>query len=220
MSPRATLRPTGTDFAARSRSRSRAASTAASSIATLTFLTLSVERSPGSTGGTVSPVLFLCENNLYAMGTRLERAQSQTDLAAKARAYAIPAEAVDGMDVVATEAATARAVEAVRHGEGPAFLEFRTYRFRAHSMFDAELYRDKSEVELWKQRDPIVTFRARLIAQGDATRSAARARASGAGRNRPSRAVCGGRQLGAGRRPAEGRLYAGRLRPTGFRGAA
>jgi TPP-dependent pyruvate/acetoin dehydrogenase alpha subunit len=108
------------------------------------------------------PVLFLCENNLYAMGTRLERAQSQTDLALKARSYLIPAEAVDGMDVTAVETATARAADAVRRGDGPAFLEVRTYRFRAHSMFDAELYRDKSEVERWKTRDPIATFIAAL----------------------------------------------------------
>jgi pyruvate dehydrogenase E1 component alpha subunit len=114
------------------------------------------------------PVLFLCENNLYAMGTRLERAQSQTDLAAKARTYAMTAEAVDGMDVVAVEAATARAAAAVRGGGGPAFLEFRTYRFRAHSMFDAELYREKSEVEEWKTRDPIALLTARLAAHGDA----------------------------------------------------
>jgi pyruvate dehydrogenase E1 component alpha subunit len=115
------------------------------------------------------PVLFLCENNLYAMGTRIERAQSQIDLAAKARAYMMPAECVDGMDVVAVDTATRRIAEAVRRGEGPAFLEFRTYRFRAHSMFDAELYRDKSEVDVWKQRDPIATFTARLRQDGSAT---------------------------------------------------
>jgi pyruvate dehydrogenase E1 component alpha subunit len=114
------------------------------------------------------PVLFLCENNLYAMGTRLERAQSQTDLAAKARSYLMPAEPVDGMDVLAVEAAARRAAAAVRNGEGPAFLEFRTYRFRAHSMFDAELYRDKSEVEVWKQRDPITTFISHLQERGKA----------------------------------------------------
>lgn len=108
------------------------------------------------------PVLFLCENNLYAMGTRLERAQSQVDLAAKARSYLMSAEPVDGMDVLAVEAATRRAAQAVRRGEGPAFLEFRTYRFRAHSMFDAELYRDKSEVETWRARDPVMTLSARL----------------------------------------------------------
>lgn len=115
------------------------------------------------------PVLFLCENNLYAMGTRIERAQSQVDLAAKARTYLMPAETVDGMDVVAVAAATTRVVAPVRRGDGPAFLELRTYRFRAHSMFDAELYRDKSEVEAWKQRDPVATFTARLKEAGVAT---------------------------------------------------
>lgn len=118
------------------------------------------------------PVLFLCENNLYAMGTRLDRAQSQTDLAAKARSYAIAAESVDGMDVLAVEAATRRAAEAVRRGDGPAFLEYRTYRFRAHSMFDAELYRDKSEVETWKARDPITTFAGLLTTRGELTDAA------------------------------------------------
>lgn len=112
------------------------------------------------------PVLFLCENNLYAMGTRLERAQSQVDLAAKARSYVMPAAPVDGMDVLAVEAATRRAAEAVRRGEGPAFLEFRTFRFRAHSMFDAELYREKGEVEAWKARDPLATFPAELKERG------------------------------------------------------
>ena len=111
------------------------------------------------------PVLFLCENNLYAMGTRLDRAQSQTDLAVKARSYAMPAESVDGMDVEAVEAAARRAADGVRRGGGPAFLEIRTYRFRAHSMFDAELYRDKAEVERWKQRDPIAAFTAALAAR-------------------------------------------------------
>jgi pyruvate dehydrogenase E1 component subunit alpha len=117
------------------------------------------------------PVLFLCENNLYAMGTRIERAQSQVDLAAKARSYMMPAERVDGMDVLAVDAATRRAADAVRQGEGPSFLEFQTYRFRAHSMFDAEQYRDKAEVEAWRQRDPIVTLATRLK-QEDATAGA------------------------------------------------
>jgi pyruvate dehydrogenase E1 component alpha subunit len=115
------------------------------------------------------PVLFLCENNLYAMGTRLDRAQSQTELVVKASSYDIPAETVDGMDVIAVEAAMSRAVERVRRGEGPVFLEYRTYRFRAHSMFDAELYRDKSEVEAWKQRDPIRALVARFEASAIAT---------------------------------------------------
>ncbi len=108
------------------------------------------------------PVLFLCENNLYAMGTALARHQSQTDIRRKADAYAMPADAVDGMDVLAVEAATCRAAEAVRRDGGPYLLEARTYRFRAHSMYDPELYRTKEEVEQWKERDPIVTFAARL----------------------------------------------------------
>jgi pyruvate dehydrogenase E1 component alpha subunit len=108
------------------------------------------------------PVLFLCENNLYAMGTALARHQSQTDIGRKADAYAIPAAAVDGMDVLAVEAAARRAVAAVRAGEGPFLLEARTYRFRAHSMADPELYRTKEEVAAWKARDPIATFVARL----------------------------------------------------------
>jgi pyruvate dehydrogenase E1 component alpha subunit len=115
------------------------------------------------------PVLFLCENNLYAMGTRLDRAQSQPDLAAKARSYVMTAEPVDGMDVRAVESAVRGAAQDVRRGDGPVFLELRTYRFRAHSMFDAELYRDKSEVERWKQRDPITTFSATLKEEGLAT---------------------------------------------------
>lgn len=104
------------------------------------------------------PVLFLCENNLYAMGTALDRAQAATDLAARAAAYGMPAEAVDGMDVLAVAAATHRAATISRSGGGPVFLELRTYRFRAHSMYDPELYRDRAEVELWKEHDPISTF--------------------------------------------------------------
>ena len=101
------------------------------------------------------PVLFICENNLYAMGTRLERSESQPDIHNKAQSYNVPAEVVDGMDVVAVEAATRRVCTAIRGGSGPALLECRTYRFRAHSMFDPQLYRDKAEVEEWKHRDPI-----------------------------------------------------------------
>lgn len=113
------------------------------------------------------PVLFLCENNLYAMGTRVERALASPDIAAKARAYAMPAQAVDGMDALAVCGATAAAAARVRAGNGPELIEFRTYRFRAHSMFDAELYREKAEVEEWKRRDPIPALAARLAAAGD-----------------------------------------------------
>ncbi|UNK44256.1 pyruvate dehydrogenase (acetyl-transferring) E1 component subunit alpha [Arthrobacter sulfonylureivorans] len=111
------------------------------------------------------PVLFCCENNLYAMGTALGRSQSQTNLALKAAAYEIPAWAVDGMDVLAVEEAARRAVDAVRGGSGPHFLELRTYRFRAHSMFDPERYRDKAEVAGWSERDPILLLRTALEAR-------------------------------------------------------
>jgi TPP-dependent pyruvate/acetoin dehydrogenase alpha subunit len=108
------------------------------------------------------PVLFACENNLYAMGTALSRSESVTDIARKAASYGIEAEAVDGMDVLAVRAAAAIAVAAIRETSKPRFLEFRTYRFRAHSMFDPELYRTKAEVEEWKKRDPIVLLTSTL----------------------------------------------------------
>jgi TPP-dependent pyruvate/acetoin dehydrogenase alpha subunit len=114
----------------------------------------------------VAPLLFVCENNLYAMGTALKLSESVTDLTHKASSYAITAVAVDGMDVLAVEAAARDAAAAVRAGAGPYFLECRTYRFRAHSMFDAELYRGKTEVEAWKQRCPILLLTQRLAEQG------------------------------------------------------
>jgi pyruvate dehydrogenase E1 component alpha subunit len=112
------------------------------------------------------PVLFCCENNLYAMGTALERAQSETDLSAKAAAYRVDSRPVDGMDVLAVEAAARDAAEAVRFGAGPHFLELRTYRFRAHSMYDPDRYRDKAEIERWKERDPIPAFWNRVSTAG------------------------------------------------------
>lgn len=112
------------------------------------------------------PVLFCCENNLYAMGTALARSESRVDLCAKAASYGMQAGSVDGMDVVAVHQAALAAVEQVRRSLAPIFLELRTYRFRAHSMFDAELYRDKAEVQAWKTRGPIHTYTARLKAQG------------------------------------------------------
>ncbi|MBB2770986.1 MULTISPECIES: pyruvate dehydrogenase (acetyl-transferring) E1 component subunit alpha [Mycolicibacterium] len=112
------------------------------------------------------PVLFCCENNLYAMGTALERAQSQTDLAAKAASYKVPTATVDGMDVLACHTATVQAADHIRDTGGPFFIEFRTYRFRAHSMFDPELYRDKAEVDVWRTRDPITTFTDRCANEG------------------------------------------------------
>ncbi len=112
------------------------------------------------------PVLFCCENNLYAMGTALARSESQTNLCLKATSYDVASWSVDGMDALAVADACQRAVTAVRAGGAPHFLELRTYRFRAHSMYDPELYRGKDEVEAWKERDPIATHAARLRAAG------------------------------------------------------
>lgn len=108
------------------------------------------------------PVLFVCENNLYAMGTALELSESETDVTKKAASYRLEAESVNGMDVLAVREGAQRGIEYVRSGKGPYFLECRTYRFRAHSMFDAELYRKKEEVNAWKKQGPIVTFVERL----------------------------------------------------------
>jgi pyruvate dehydrogenase E1 component alpha subunit len=112
------------------------------------------------------PVLFICENNLYAMGSAIERTESETDIHRKAQSYRIDSHRVDGMDVVAVEATARAALERVRSGAGPQFLECMTYRFRAHSMFDAQLYRDKAEVERWKERDPIKRFGEWAVASG------------------------------------------------------
>ena len=112
------------------------------------------------------PVLFCCENNRYAMGTALERSESETHLSRKAASYEMPSWTVDGMDVLATERVAGSAVQAVRNGTGPQFIEFQTYRFRAHSMFDPELYRDKAEVQTWKEHDPIQTFSTLLKERG------------------------------------------------------
>jgi pyruvate dehydrogenase E1 component alpha subunit len=112
------------------------------------------------------PVLFACENNRYSMGMAVERAEAQTDLALKAAGYAVPSWSVDGMDVQAVEEATRRAVTAIRGGGGPVFVEYETYRFRAHSMYDPDLYRDPAEVAAWKERDPIPAFVAILQGLG------------------------------------------------------
>lgn len=119
------------------------------------------------------PVLFVCENNLYAMGMPLADAEAETEICRKAQAYRMPAAAVDGMDAVAVQQAAARALARIRAGEGPFFLECRTYRFRAHSMFDAQAYRSREEVEAWRQRDPLVQLAARLDAGEEAALAAA-----------------------------------------------
>lgn len=112
------------------------------------------------------PVLFVCENNLYAMGTALSRAQARIDLVAKAAACGVAGVQVNGMNVLAVHESARQALAQVRETGTPFFLELHTYRFRAHSMFDAELYRDKAEVERWKKHGPIHTFTDRLKAAG------------------------------------------------------
>ncbi|WP_217915976.1 pyruvate dehydrogenase (acetyl-transferring) E1 component subunit alpha [Miltoncostaea marina] len=112
------------------------------------------------------PVLFLCENNRYAMGTEITRALAEPRVARLAARYGMPAEAVDGMDVEAVADAAGAAAARVRDGAGPALLELETYRFRAHSMYDAERYRSKAEVARWRRRDPLTVQGDRLRAAG------------------------------------------------------
>ncbi|RKS95798.1 pyruvate dehydrogenase E1 component alpha subunit [Flavobacterium limicola] len=109
------------------------------------------------------PVLFVCENNLYAMGTAIKYSHAVTELEKKGAAYGIESVAVDGMDLLAVIAAANIATAKVRSSGKPYLLVCNTYRFRAHSMFDAELYRDKKEVEEWKKRDPIPQFEQFLL---------------------------------------------------------
>jgi pyruvate dehydrogenase E1 component alpha subunit len=121
------------------------------------------------------PVLFVCENNLYAMGVPLADSEVQTDIRRKAQAYRMPAEQVDGMDPVQVEAAVRRAAEHIRGGAGPYFVEARTYRFRAHSMFDTQAYRTRGEIEGWKKLDPIERLRAWMLANHEIDAAGARA---------------------------------------------
>lgn len=109
------------------------------------------------------PVLFVCENNRYAMGVPLADAESQPEVVRKAAAYRMAAEPVDGMDPVQVLTATQRAVAHIRSGAGPYFLECRTYRFRAHSMFDTQAYRRREEVDAWRRQDPITRLQRWLL---------------------------------------------------------
>lgn len=111
------------------------------------------------------PVLFVCENNLYAMGTAIRYSHSVTELEKKGAAYNIETAVADGMNVLEVERMAKVAVERIHTTGKPFFLVCNTYRFRAHSMFDAELYRDKSEVEEWKKRDPIPALQKDLLSR-------------------------------------------------------
>jgi pyruvate dehydrogenase E1 component subunit alpha len=112
------------------------------------------------------PVIFLCENNRYAMGTSVERALAQTEIWKFGQTYGIPSERIDGMDVLAVREAVARAVARARKQKTPALLEADTYRYRGHSMRDpaGAVYRTKEEVEREKLRDPITLFREKMLA--------------------------------------------------------
>jgi pyruvate dehydrogenase E1 component alpha subunit len=118
------------------------------------------------------PVIFLCENNFYGMGTDIRQVSAVIEVYKRAQAYAMHAEQVDGMDVLAMYEATQRAARRVRAGEGPMFLEAITYRFRGHSMADPEFYRAKDEVQEWRKHDPIEGFLRKLEA-GDVIDQAA-----------------------------------------------
>ncbi len=115
------------------------------------------------------PVLWVCENNQYGMGTAVERASAVSEIRQKANGYGIPNERVDGMDVLAVREAALRVLERVRGGEGPYFLEVVTYRYRGHSMGDPERYRTDAEVAKWKENDPIGIYHRHLLAEGIAT---------------------------------------------------
>jgi len=113
------------------------------------------------------PLLFLLENNLYGMGTAVELSRAGgPDIYRMAEPYGIEGAAVDGMDVLAVREATQRAAEKIRAGEGPKFVEAKTFRFQGHSMADPARYRARREVEEWEQRDPVMTFPAQLVEQG------------------------------------------------------
>jgi pyruvate dehydrogenase E1 component alpha subunit len=115
------------------------------------------------------PVIFVIENNGYAMGTSVERTSNVTDLSKLGLSYDMPSEAVDAMNVEAVHESVARAAERARKGDGPTLLEFRTYRYKGHSMSDPAKYRTKEEVEEYKKKDPIEQVRAAILKNNFAT---------------------------------------------------
>jgi len=115
------------------------------------------------------PVLWVCENNQYGMGTSVERASAVSEIRQKAEGYQIPNERIEGMDVMNVYEAAKKAIEYVRSGKGPYLMEVVTYRFMGHSMGDPERYREKQEIEKWKEEDPIGIFRKKLISKKTAS---------------------------------------------------
>jgi len=115
------------------------------------------------------PVLYICENNLYGIGTRIDRSTAVVDQYKRVSGYNIPSAQVDGQDVEVVYEAAQKAIEHVRSGKGPYFLELMTYRYRGHSMSDSNAYRPKEEERMWSKRDPIIMLRDRLIDAGEIT---------------------------------------------------
>jgi pyruvate dehydrogenase E1 component alpha subunit len=115
------------------------------------------------------PVLWVCENNMYGMGTAVARASAVSEIQQKAEGYGMAHARVDGMNVLAVYEAAVKAIETVRSGSGPSMLEIMTYRFRGHSMGDPERYRKQEEVKKWEEHDPIGVFHAYLTANKQAT---------------------------------------------------
>ena len=112
------------------------------------------------------PVVYVCENNQYALSMKVERSSAVPELYTRGCSYGIPGEQVDGNDVTAVYRATVRAVERARSGDGPSLLECVTYRVRGHARFESSHYRDPAEVEAWKEKDPILRLRAALLEAG------------------------------------------------------
>jgi pyruvate dehydrogenase E1 component alpha subunit len=112
------------------------------------------------------PILFLVENNLYGMGTAVERHSAQTDLSKKAEGYGVPGQRIDGMDVLAVRESVAEGIRLAREERRPTLLEAFTYRYRGHSAADPEVYREREEVEEWRQKDPIESFGRRCVEAG------------------------------------------------------
>ena len=116
------------------------------------------------------PVIYICENNLYAMSVAVVRSHAVTEIYRRAAAYDMPGEPVDGQDVLAVKYAVSRAVERARRGEGPTLLECRTYRYFGHSRSDARVYRTREEEQEWRSRDPILLLSKRMMDAGIATK--------------------------------------------------
>ena len=142
------------------------------------------------------PILFLVENNLYGMGTSVERHSAQTDLSKKAEGYGVPGTRIDGMDVIAVREAVAEGIRLAREEQRPTLIEAFTYRYRGHSAADPEVYREREEVEEWQRKDPIEAFARRCIEAGvlgerELRGGAREGRAGGAGGGRVRRGLPG-----------------------------